>query len=99
MQNVTLEISGMSCGHCVSAVQAALKSVPGVAGGTVVVGSADVAVDPTSAPVDQIAASAVRAIQDAGYDARVTSGARAAEARPTSRGLPVSGSCCGPRSA
>ena len=99
MQNITLEISGMSCGHCVSAVQAALKSVPGVKGGTVLVGSADVAIDPANAPVDDIAASAVRAIQDAGYDARVTSGARPGAAQPASRGLPVSGSCCSPRSA
>ena len=97
MRSITLEIDGMSCGHCVSAVQSALKTVPGVTGGTVAVGSADVTIDLANAPADEIAADAVRAIRDAGYEARVAAdAARTGQARASR--LPVS-SCCSPRPA
>ena len=78
----------------------AVSGLSGIAGGTVVVGSADVTIDPASARADEIATAAVRAIQAAGYDARVASGTSSADAaQPAPRGLPVSGSCCSPRSA
>jgi copper chaperone len=32
MADIVLEIRGMTCGHCVAAVTAALKAVPGVTG-------------------------------------------------------------------
>ena len=31
MKRVTLKIDGMTCGHCVKAVSAALEQIPGVA--------------------------------------------------------------------
>jgi len=37
-----LEIEGMSCGHCVKSVQAALDAVPGVTSAKVSVGHAEV---------------------------------------------------------
>ena len=37
-----LEIEGMSCGHCVKSVQAALSAVPGVLSANVTVGRAEV---------------------------------------------------------
>ena len=75
MQNVTLEITGMSCGHCVAAVGAALEGVPGVTVRAVTVGSATLAVEPGAAAeaVDR----AVRAVEEAGYDAAVADGPRA----------------------
>ena len=61
-----LEIRGMSCGHCVGAVERALSAVPGVQVRDVAIGAARIALEPgTSA--DQ----AVAAVRDAGYDARV----------------------------
>lgn len=44
MESVTLEIGGMSCGHCVAAVKRALSGVPGV-------GEAVVTLDPPRANV------------------------------------------------
>jgi copper chaperone CopZ len=88
----------MSCGHCVAAVQAALKTVAGVRSGQVAVGAAQLVLDPTAGTADAIAA-AIEAIHDAGYDARVVSDSARASAGATARpaGLPVMGSCCGPR--
>ena len=59
----TLTITGMSCGHCVRAVQNALEAVDGVSVEDVRVGEArvrydDEAVDP---------AAVVRAVEDEGY--------------------------------
>ena len=67
MQTVSLEISGMSCGHCVAAVDKALRQTPGVGDAKVEVGRATVTVDPAVATSDTL----VDAVQDAGYDARV----------------------------
>ena len=63
MQTLSLEISGMSCGHCVGAVKTALEGVPGVAVEQVRIGSATVQVDSTAVTVDRISA----AIADAGF--------------------------------
>ena len=75
MQNVTLEITGMSCGHCVAAVDKALKAVPGVTVRGVTVGSATLVVE-QGAGADAVD-RAVRAVEDAGYDATVAAAPRA----------------------
>ena len=65
---ITLAITGMSCGHCVRAVDAALAALPGVAVHEVAVGRATVALDAAHGPsVDAVLA----AVDDAGYPARV----------------------------
>lgn len=66
---IQLSISGMSCGHCVAAVKKALGTVPGIASDSVAIGSATVTVAP-GADSDKVRADAVRAIEDAGYEAR-----------------------------
>ena len=66
MQTTTLSITGMTCGHCVAGVRAALSAVPGVRVQEVRVGSATI--EPTTpAALD----AAVAAVQDAGYEAAV----------------------------
>ena len=67
MQNVTLEITGMSCGHCVAAVKGALGRVDGVQVQEVKVGSATVAYDPRTVTAERIA----QAVEDEGYAAQV----------------------------
>ncbi len=59
----TLEISGMSCGHCVAHVQKALAAVPGVTVEQVAIGRATVAFDGEPATLQAIGA----ALDDAGY--------------------------------
>lgn len=66
MERLTVNISGMSCGHCVRSVTNALKGVDGVTLESVAVGSATVAYDPGVTSVEQI----TRAVEEAGYDAR-----------------------------
>ena len=66
MENVTLNVQGMTCGGCVASVTRVLKAVPGVSEVAVTLqpGIANVTFDParTQAP-------ALRAvIEDAGYD-------------------------------
>lgn len=60
VERVTIQIDGMSCGHCVAAVGRALRAVPGVDVQQVAVGSATIAYDPGAASLDRIHA-AVRA--------------------------------------
>jgi copper chaperone len=67
MQTVSLEVSGMSCGHCVAAVEKALKSVNGVDVTKVEVGKATVSLDPEVASVEEV----LEAVEDAGYEAQV----------------------------
>lgn len=63
MKDITLAISGMSCGHCLNAVNQAISKVPGVELKSVKIGRAEVLV-PDSDP----GASAVKAaIENAGY--------------------------------
>ncbi len=64
MDTVTIGISGMSCGHCVSAVRKALSAVPGVTIEGVQIGSATITIDPA---VGSLAAAEL-AIDAAGYD-------------------------------
>ena len=70
MTAIALSITGMSCGHCVSAVKRALESVPGVNVTDVRVGAASVETDLMPAPIDAIRS----AVEDAGFFATVTSG-------------------------
>ena len=64
MQKTTLEIGGMSCGHCVAAVRKALEKVPGVKVDDVQIGRATVEYDPTT-----VQDTALReAVDDAGYE-------------------------------
>lgn len=63
MQHATFEISGMSCGHCVKAVDAALRQADGVTVEHVAIGSATVAFDAQKISAEAIA----QVIDDAGY--------------------------------
>ena len=72
----TLAITGMSCGHCVRAVEAALTATPGVAVRHVAIGSAELVLAPGAT-----ADAAIAAVGEAGYEASV--------ARPT--GSPAQG--------
>ena len=66
MQHLTLNIEGMSCGHCVARVEKTLSKLDGVHVGRVDVGSAEIDYDPTRTPFERIR----QAIDDAGYTAR-----------------------------
>jgi copper chaperone CopZ len=67
MRQATLHIEGMSCGHCLNAVNRALSAVPGVRIDTVQIGRADVSYDETTTrPADLESA-----VAEAGYRATV----------------------------
>ena len=68
MQQLAIEIGGMSCGHCVKAVNTALTAMDGVTVEQVAVGRAAVAYDPSRVEAGQIA----HAIEDAGYQVTAT---------------------------
>lgn len=63
-ENHTLEIDGMSCDHCVSAVRSALEALEAVTVHQVDVGTAEVGFDPSEISHDQIG----EAIDDAGFE-------------------------------
>lgn len=63
MTKMTMEISGMTCGHCIGGVSKALQSVAGVEIEQVKVGSAVVNYDASAVTPTQIA----QAIKDEGY--------------------------------
>lgn len=65
MKQLKLEVSGMSCGHCVGAVRQALAAVPGVKVEDVRLGSASVSFDESTTTVGDL----VDAVSDAGYEA------------------------------
>jgi copper chaperone len=69
MTHLTLHIEGMSCGHCLNAVNRALSELPGVNVGSVRMGRAEVEFDERATSAAQIEA----AVSDAGY--RATSAA------------------------
>lgn len=62
---ITLAIDGMSCGHCVQAVNKALAAVPGVTVRSVAVGSAVI-----EAADGWAAGKAVAALDEAGFPAK-----------------------------
>ncbi len=67
MERMTLDISGMSCGHCVGAVSRALKGIAGVEVEAVAIGSATLQYDPARVSREQI----TDAVADEGYEAVV----------------------------
>jgi copper chaperone CopZ len=67
MKDATVHIEGMSCGHCLNAVNQALGQTPGVEIDSVQMGRARVRYDETVTTPARIA----EAIEDAGYKATV----------------------------
>jgi copper chaperone CopZ len=67
MRQATLHIAGMSCGHCLNAVNRALSAVPGVKIDAVRIGRADVTYDETTTQPSDLET----AVADAGYRATV----------------------------
>jgi copper chaperone len=65
MEPLHLTIEGMTCQHCVRAVDQRLRKTPGVEVTGVTIGSADVQFDPSRTSVDEIS----EAIADEGYTA------------------------------
>lgn len=92
MNSLTLAIEGMTCGHCVKTVRAALASIDGIQVTQLAIGSATIQVDETATSADAVAAAAVAAVSDAGYPARITT-----SVTPDQRA--TGGSCCAPRPA
>ena len=66
MNHAELKIEGMTCGHCVRAVDAALRGIPGVTVNRVEIGTADVSYQEGVATPEAIAA----AVQEEGYAVR-----------------------------
>ncbi|UUZ83602.1 copper ion binding protein [Paenibacillus sp. P26] len=64
MQNVKLQVEGMSCAHCVNAVEGAVKNLGASAKVDLAGKSVSVQFDETKTSVDAIKA----AIEDQGYD-------------------------------
>ncbi len=65
MEQVKFRIEGMTCNHCVHAVNSRLAKTPGVTVDDVQIGSATIHHDPAVATIDQIE----EAIADEGYTA------------------------------
>lgn len=63
MDKLTMQITGMTCGHCVAGVTRALQGVPGVTVDQVVIGSASVEYDSTATTPTDIA----KAVEEEGY--------------------------------
>ncbi len=61
MKQATLHIEGMSCGHCLNAVNQALGTVPGVQIDAVEIGRADIRYDADSVSPAQIEAAVTSA--------------------------------------
>ncbi|MBY0123717.1 copper chaperone CopZ [Bacillus sp. S/N-304-OC-R1] len=68
MEKVTLQVAGMSCGHCVKAVEGAVGELAGVENVKVDLanGTVDVEYNANKATLDQIK----EAIDDQGYDVK-----------------------------
>lgn len=66
MTNTTLKVEGMSCGHCVKAVEGSVGSLNGVESVKVNLetGSVDVEFNPEKVTLDEI----IETIDDQGYD-------------------------------
>lgn len=65
MTQLNLAIEGMSCHHCLNAVNQALTALPGVAITSVRIGRAELAYDPAAVDAPRI----IAALGDAGYRA------------------------------
>jgi copper chaperone CopZ len=68
VRRLTLHIEGMSCGHCLNAVNRALAALPGVQVDSVRMGRAELHYDESITRPSRIEA----AVTDAGYRARGT---------------------------
>lgn len=66
----TITISGMNCGHCAAAVEAALAAVPGVSAASVDLAAKQASVD--AAP-DVSEAALREAVEEAGYTVEAVS--------------------------
>ena len=62
MNTVQLQVTGMSCGHCVAAVTRALKTVPGTQDAQVDLATGRATVQGSAAPE-----ALVKAVTDEGY--------------------------------
>jgi copper chaperone len=67
MEQTTIAIQGMSCGHCIASVKGALGRLEGVQVQEVTMGSATVEYDPRAVTPERIA----QAVEAEGYPARV----------------------------
>jgi copper chaperone len=65
MESLHLTIEGLTCEHCVRAVDGRLRRTPGVHVERVVIGAADLRFDPVKTSVDEIS----EVIADEGYTA------------------------------
>ena len=65
MRHLTLHIDGMSCGHCLNAVNRALAALPGIEIESVRIGRAELRYDERTLDPSRIEA----AVADAGYRA------------------------------
>ena len=94
MTVTTYTVEGMTCGHCVSTVRAAVGSVPGVT--SVEVDLATRTVTSAGAPIDGAVA---QAISDAGYDVVAAGRDTASHDTVVGTALPLvgdaGGCCCG----
>jgi copper chaperone len=70
MMTYEMTVSGMSCGHCVGAVEGALKKIEGVVGVQVSMESGSVTVETNA---DVAAETLLTAVREAGYGAEVGS--------------------------
>lgn len=68
MTTQTLEIGGMTCGHCLRMVKQAMDGLAGVTLDDLRIGKATVTFDETQVSVEAIA----EAVRDAGYDVLAT---------------------------
>jgi copper chaperone len=68
MEELTIQIGGMSCGHCVAAVRSALATLEGVEVQDVGIGAATVQYDAARTTPEAIQS----AIREEGYQPRVT---------------------------
>jgi copper chaperone CopZ len=72
MKTTRLKVKGMTCGHCVSAVEKALRNRPGVRNATVHLneGAAEVEYEEGSVAPEQL----VAAVEEEGYPAEIAGG-------------------------
>ncbi len=68
MTTVSMQISGMTCGHCVSAVRKALEAVPSATVEQLAIGSATVSYDESATTANVI----TQAVEDEGYAVTLT---------------------------
>lgn len=73
METIQLAIEGMSCGHCVARVTKTLTALPGSTVENVDIGSARIAAADAT-----VAAAAIAALHEAGYEARAVPSEHAA---------------------